>query len=147
MYYFRVGKTALTGLVQFFLPRENTLGKTTLGGGKSTLGEKLHSYLVYFFWPVQFFPPEKLHPRKKYTLTPGSDVLQYARKRGEVFQDYYLSATDITSQHSLTQIIKFVEDTKRLDIINSVLSLGTDEILELHGYILRVGKAAFAAIP
>ena len=44
----------------------------------------------------------------------------YARKRGEVFQDYYFSATDITSQHSLTRIIKFVEDTKRLDVINSV---------------------------
>ena len=39
----------------------------------------------------------------------------YAQKRGEIFNEYYLTLTDITKQHSLRQILKFVEATKRLD--------------------------------
>lgn len=39
----------------------------------------------------------------------------YAQKRGEIFNEYYLTLTEITKQHSIRQILKFVEATKRLD--------------------------------
>ena len=41
----------------------------------------------------------------------------YARLRGQIFNDYYMSMTDICESHSLKQILKFVKGSKRLDII------------------------------
>ena len=40
----------------------------------------------------------------------------YAQKRGEFFNDYFLTMKDVCSQNSLAQILKFVRSTKRLDI-------------------------------